>query len=114
VEFDTLDFLLRMPCRKAEKFVKRVYEHFIEEGDIEDWKLFLSIIVRLYKVKDSNDLQLASYVIARLIKESPWLLYEYCTFLPLKLRVDTLLYLHKSKQIDYPDSLSYVFKHRND
>ena len=59
-----------------------------------------------------SDLKMASYLVARLIRDCPWLVYQYCHFLPMPLKLEILFYLKKSREVHYPESISYEFKLR--
>lgn len=59
---------------------------------------------------------MASYVITRLLvdAQAPWLVYEFSTFLPQKLKFEVLYYVEKMDSYAYPRDLSFVHKRRRD
>jgi len=55
---------------------------------------------------------MSSYVITRLLLDAnaPWLVYEFCTFLPYALQIEILYYVQKMKMYIYPRDVSFVHR----
>uniref|UniRef100_A0A7M5XKB4 Uncharacterized protein n=1 Tax=Clytia hemisphaerica TaxID=252671 RepID=A0A7M5XKB4_9CNID len=105
----------KMSASKESKgvcFLRKVYKIFVLENAQEDWKLFLSTIIKIGKVKQWKDLQMSSYVITRLLlqADAPWLVYEFCSFIPQRLKFDILYYVEKIDSYCYPRDISFVHK----
>jgi len=61
-----------------------------------------------------KDLLLASYAITNLIIDCPWLVYEFCAFLPYSLRIHILYFMKENKQeISYPSNIAFQYEHRH-